>query len=307
MTATLPYRAMTQVGLMMLVVLLAGCASDGGSSGSDNAGRYSMSQDRGPQTDVDVSDVVNAVPRYEEPRRAGNKSPYTVWGKKYWVMEHASADGYVETGIASWYGRKFHGHRTSNGEIYDMYKMSAAHKSLPLPSYARVTNLDNGRSVIVRVNDRGPFHEDRLIDLSWAAAKKLDFLGSGTARVEVASITVEPDGSMTLAGNPWPEGSTPTPASRKAEAPSGEPEAPSGEALFVQLGSFSRVAPARQLEQAVRQRTGDPVRVRQITTASGEFHRVQVGPFGDPLTAERAMERLASEGFPQAMVLTDSH
>ncbi|WP_442915391.1 septal ring lytic transglycosylase RlpA family protein [Marinobacter sp. OP 3.4] len=282
--------------LALLATLLAGCASDGG-----NSGRYSMSQDRGPEADVDVSGVTNAVPRYEEPRSAGNKSPYTVWGKKYWVMEHASADGYVETGIASWYGKKFHGHLTSNGETYDMYKMSAAHRSLPLPSYARVTNLDNGRSVIVRVNDRGPFHGNRLIDLSWAAAKKLDFLGNGTARVEVAAITVRPDGSMTLAGQPWPGGSD-----TAAKAPT-EPAASSGEALFVQLGSFSQVAPARQLEQAVRRRTGDPVRVRQITTASGEFHRVQVGPFGDSKDAERAMERLASEGFPQAMVLTDSH
>lgn len=290
-------------GLLLLVALLAGCASDGGQSSS---GRYAMAQDRGPDADVDVSGVVSAVPRYEEPRNAGNKSPYTVWGKKYWVMERTRADGYVETGIASWYGKKFHGHRTSNGEIYDMYKMSAAHKSLPLPSYARVTNLDNGRSVIVRVNDRGPFHGNRLIDLSWAAAKKLGYLGSGTARVEVAAITVRPDGSMTLAGQPWP--STGGEAADPVDQPS-PPDVPAmtGEALFVQLGSFSRMAPARQLEQAVKQRTGDPVRVRQINTASGEFHRVQVGPFVDPLDAERAMERLASEGFPQAMVLTDSH
>ncbi|MFC4259407.1 septal ring lytic transglycosylase RlpA family protein [Marinobacter lacisalsi] len=290
--------------ILLGLMLVAGCATESGrSGGGDNAGRYAMAQDRGPAADVDVSGVVNAVPRYEEPRKAGNKSPYVVWGKKYWVMERASADGYVETGIASWYGKKFHGHRTSNGEIYDMYQMSAAHKSLPLPSYARVTNLDNGRSVVVRVNDRGPFHGDRLIDLSWAAAKKLDYLGSGTARVEVAAITVRPDGSMTLAGQAWPSGSG---GANEDSATAGTP-ATSGEALFVQLGSFSRVAPARQLEQSVRQRTGDPVRVRQITTASGEFHRVQVGPFGDALDAERAMERLASEGFPQAMVLTDNH
>lgn len=185
-----------------------------------------------------------------------------------------------------------------------MYEMSAAHKSLPLPSYARVTNLDNDRSVIVRVNDRGPFHGDRLIDLSWAAAKKLDFLGSGTARVEVAAITVRSDGSMTLAGEPWPSGR----GGEKADKETSEaPAAVADDALFVQLGSFSREAPARQLEQAVRQRTGEPVRIRQISTASGEFHRVQVGPFEDALDAERAMERLASEGFSQAMVLTDSH
>ena len=284
--------------LVLLALVLTGCATDSGQSG-----RYAMAQDRGPDADVDVSSVGNAVPRYEEPRTAGNKSPYTVWGRKYWVMERTRADGYVETGIASWYGKKFHGHRTSNGEIYDMYKMSAAHKSLPLPSYAQVTNLDNGRSVIVRVNDRGPFHDNRLIDLSWAAAKKLGFLGRGTARVEVAAITVRPDGSMTLAGRPWPSGK----GEQRRQVDAAEVAPASGEGLFVQLGSFSQVAPARQLEQAVRRRTGDPVRVRRITTASGEFHRVQVGPFGDPVDAERAQERLAAEGFPQAMVLTDSH
>jgi rare lipoprotein A len=288
-------------GLLLVAALFAGCASDGG-----NSGRYAMSQDRGPTDDVDVSSVVSAVPRYEEPRSAGNKSPYMVWGKRYQVMARASAEGYVESGTASWYGKKFHGHRTSNGETYDMYEMSAAHKGLPLPSYARVTNLDNGRSVVVRVNDRGPFHGDRLIDLSWAAAKKLDFLGSGTARVEVAVITVRPDGSMTLAGQAWSSGGGGTDDARDGPA-SPEVPAASGDALFVQLGSFSRVAPARQLEQTVRQRTGEPVRVRRVTMASGEFHRVQVGPFGDAVDAERAMERLASEGFPQAMVLTDSH
>lgn len=291
--------------LVALALVLAGCASK--PKETDHSGRYTIAQDHGPAQDVDVSDVRNAVPRYEQPRSAGNKSPYTVWGKQYRVMAASNADGYVQRGIASWYGKKFHGHKTSNGETYDMYKMSAAHKSLPLPSYARVTNLDNGRSVIVRVNDRGPFHGDRLIDLSWAAAKKLDFLGKGTARVEVASITVRQDGSMTLAGQPWSPDVGVHAAADDTSVEQPEPSAPEGDALFVQLGSFSQVAPARQLEQAVRQRTGESVRVRQITTASGDFHRVQVGPFGDAVDAERALERLTAEGFRQAMVLTDRH
>ncbi|MCK7543910.1 septal ring lytic transglycosylase RlpA family protein [Marinobacter bryozoorum] len=292
--------------LAVLALVVAGCSST--PTETDHSGRYTIAQDHGPAQDVDVSGTGNAVPRYEAPRSAGNKSPYTVWGKQYRVMAANDADGYVQRGIASWYGKKFHGHKTSNGEIYDMYEMSAAHKSLPLPSYARVTNLDNGRSVIVRVNDRGPFHGDRLIDLSWAAAKKLDFLGQGTARVEVASITVLQDGSMTLAGQSWsPEGSNASAVVAEATGAQPEPSPLDGNALFVQLGSFSQVAPARRLEQAVRSRTGEPVRVRQITTASGDFHRVQVGPFGDSIDAERAMERLASEGFRQAMVLTDRH
>lgn len=129
----------------------------------------------------------------------GNKSPYSVLGKQYRVLD--KVDGYVEQGTASYYGNKFHGRRTSNQEVYDMYAYSAAHKSLPLPSFARVTNLDNGQSVVVRVNDRGPFHEGRVIDLSYAAAVKLGITQRGTGRVEVRALTS--DGS-TLATAPAP-------------------------------------------------------------------------------------------------------
>ena len=133
---------------------------------------------------------VDAIPEPEvtnEPRSAvGNRKTYAVLGKKYEVLDDAK--GYVETGVASYYGKKFHGRRTSNLEVYDMYAFSAAHKTLPLPSFARVTNLDNGKSVIVRVNDRGPFHSGRLIDLSYAAATKLGYVSQGTARVEVRAL-----------------------------------------------------------------------------------------------------------------------
>jgi rare lipoprotein A len=133
---------------------------------------------------------VDAIPEPEvtnEPRSAvGNRKSYAVLGKKYEVLDDAK--GYVETGVASYYGKKFHGRRTSNLEVYDMYAFSAAHKALPLPSFARVTNLDNGKSVIVRVNDRGPFHSGRLIDLSYAAATKLGYVSQGTARVEVRAL-----------------------------------------------------------------------------------------------------------------------
>ncbi|GAB3104704.1 septal ring lytic transglycosylase RlpA family protein [Lysobacter terrae] len=138
----------------------------------------------------DIPDV-DAIPEPEitdEPRSSvGNRKTYSVLGKKYEVLD--DPQGYVETGIASFYGKKFHGRRTSNLEVYDMYAFTAAHKTLPLPSFARVTNLDNGKSVIVRVNDRGPFHEGRLIDLSYAAATKLGYVGRGTARVEVRALT----------------------------------------------------------------------------------------------------------------------
>lgn len=144
---------------------------------------------------------VDAIPEPEvraEPRsRAGNKS-YSVLGKRYHVLD--SAHGYAEEGLASYYGKKFHGRRTSSQEVYDMYAFTAAHKTLPLPSFARVTNLDNGRSIVVRVNDRGPFHAGRVIDLSYAAAVKLGYRDQGTARVRVEALTEDDDGGMLASG-----------------------------------------------------------------------------------------------------------
>ncbi|OZB18842.1 MAG: hypothetical protein B7X58_03140 [Marinobacter sp. 34-60-7] len=292
------------VMLVCALAILAGCASS--PSQPNHSSRYSIKQDRAPVTTVDVSGLENARPRYEEPRRAGNMPSYQVWGKSYRVMD--TNDGYVERGIASWYGEKFHGHKTSNGEIFDMYKMTAAHKSLRIPSYARVTNLDNGRSVIVRVNDRGPFHGDRIIDLSYAAAKKLGYQSRGTARVEVAAITVRPDGSMSLAGAAFdPDASDGVVASTEPSAGTPAARAGSGEGLFVQLGAFSQRHPAEALMAKLREHQDNPVRVRSISTQSGEFHRVQVGPFRSEDDARFAQTRLESRGFRESIVLTDSH
>jgi len=272
--------------VIVAALTLSGC----GTSPKDHSSRYTIDQDRAPQGDFDVSGLADAKPRYERPRSAGNKSPYTVWGKSYQVI--GSNEHYVKKGTASWYGEKFHGHKTSNGEVFNMYAMSAAHKSLRIPSYARVTNLDNGRSVIVRVNDRGPFHGDRLIDLSYAAAKKLGYLGTGTARVEVAAISVRPDGSMTMAGRAF--GDSPPTAGKENRA------------LFVQLGSFSQRDPAQTLLDRARRVVGDPMRVREVVTKSGRFHRVQVGPFSDEDKALEAQTRLQDQGFDESILLTDS-
>lgn len=288
-----------------VVLLLAGCA---GSPAVDHSARYTLKQDRAPAGDFDASDLANAVPQYEPPRSGGNKSPYSVWGKSYRVLP--SNDGYVARGTASWYGEKFHGHRTSNGEVFDMYAMSAAHKSMRIPGYARVTNLDNGRSVIVRVNDRGPFHGDRLIDLSYAAAKKLGYQSRGTAHVEVAAITVEPDGRMFLAGEPFnPKGAAVAEAEPEVpteEAPDAGTE-PDREGLFVQLGAFSNRDPAEALLNQARGALDQPVRLREVTTGKGRFHRVQVGPFQNEDEARYAQNLLESQGFGQSIVLTDSH
>lgn len=277
---------------VVLVAMVAALALSGcGTTPDDHSSRYTIDQDRAPRGDFDASGLADAKPRYEQPRSAGNKSPYTVWGKSYQVI--GSNERYVQRGTASWYGEKFHGHKTSNGEIFNMYAMSAAHKSLRIPSYARVTNLDNGRSVIVRVNDRGPFHGDRLIDLSYAAAKKLGYQGSGTARVEVAAINVRPDGSMTMDGRPF--GDAPPPAAGKENR-----------ALFVQLGSFSQRDPAQTLLDRARRVVGNPMRVREVVTKSGRFHRVQVGPFSNEDEALEAQTRLQDQGFDESILLTDN-
>lgn len=275
MNNTSYYRSMY---LLLLIVALSGCASEPSS-------RYSISQDRAPAEDFDVSDLKDAVPRYEPPRRAGNKSPYTVWGEKYTVLKDPG--DYVARGTASWYGEKFHGHKTSNGETFDMYAMSAAHKSLPIPCYARVKNLDNGREVIVRVNDRGPFHGDRLIDLSYAAAKKLGYQARGTARVEVAVITVSPDGRDSVAGD------------NKVKSPPAPPQGK--DKLFVQVAAFSKAGSAEQLSRQLQGVTGSPVRV----WTAGNVHRVQVGPFVHRKVAEKQRLLIENNGFGKPIVVSD--
>ena len=319
------------------LTMLVGCAS--APPEKDHSGRYTIRQDRAPDGNFDASGLKDAQPRYEEPRRAGNKSPYTVWGKKYSVMD--DNDGYVAEGMASWYGEKFHGHKTSNGEVFDMYQMTAAHKSLRIPSYARVTNLANGRSVIVRVNDRGPFHGDRMIDLSYAAAKRLGYQGQGVAQVEVAAITVRPDGDMFVANQPFggavrsqavavqqptshtqsrPESGRTEPqrepvvsAKLSAAEPivTGSPdsasaEAPAVQGVFVQLASFSSNAAAEKLIRRVQNRVQTPMRVKVADTGGGRFHRVQAGPFNNEQSALKAQQLLQTHGFHQTILLTDS-
>jgi len=166
-----------------LIMVLSICFISACSSGY---GRYQQKHDSTPERLPNSSELHDATPRAETHSRGGNKH-YQVRGKHYQVLK--SAENFSAIGIASWYGRKFHGHLTSNGEIYDMYAMSAAHKNLPLPTYLKVVNNDNGLSVIVRVNDRGPFHESRIIDLSYSAAYKLDMLKTGTANVTITAIT----------------------------------------------------------------------------------------------------------------------
>ena len=218
-------------------------------------------RDGGPERPVDVSGVKDAVPRQEPRTRAGNASPYTVFGKEYHVLR--SSRGFRQTGVASWYGTKFHGRTTANGEIYDMFAMTAAHKSLPIPSYVKVTNLDNGRSVVVRVNDRGPFHGDRIIDLTYAAAAKLDFVDRGIATVEV--VALEPGQSAAQA------------AAIEADTAVKEP--------FLQAGAFGSKSAALALRQRLSQLTTLPVTVKK-GRGGDLLYRVHIGPVDDSQIAE---------------------
>ena len=205
---------LTQYGLALLAaLLLAACSATpdyaGSADNSDDAaskppvnrndGRYSQDRDSYPSNPPNLDQLPDLLPRYE-PYSARGNNDYEVLGKNYRVLP--KADGFREQGTASWYGEKFHGHLTSNGEIYDMYALSAAHKNLPLPSYVRVTNLDNGKSTIVRVNDRGPFHEGRVIDLSYAAAYKLGVLQTGTGRVQLEALSPAPEPGQRQLGGP---------------------------------------------------------------------------------------------------------
>jgi len=259
--------------------------------------------------------VPDAVPRVEPRSRYGNPPFYEVFGKRYYVL--SSSVGYWERGVASWYGPGFHKERTSTGESYDMYGMTAAHKTLPLPAYVRVTNLQNGRSVVVRVNDRGPFVSNRIIDLSYTAAAKLDMLRHGTAMVEIRSIdpTVAPPLTLAAAGSPAPSGSpapAPVPAAAPltvmpaAQTPSPTPAAAlGGPGLFVQAGAFSDPANAQRLAARLRGGSYGEVYVRDDQIAGRKMYRVRIGPVPNVAEFDRVVAALERAGVKDAHLALD--
>ncbi len=246
--------------------------------------------DSGPSAPIDVSGLVEPVPRDEPRSRYGNRSPYKVLGKNYHVMD--SARGYAERGTASWYGTKFNGRATSSGEIYDICAFTAAHKTLPLPSFVRVSNLDNGRSVIVRVNDRGPFHSGRIIDLSYAAAVRLGVDRTGTARVEVRAIT---DGQE--AAGP---ASAPVPASVPAPATPALPT--TGPRRIVQVGSFADKDNARRLSDRLDDAGIQDVDMDAVEVDGRDLWRVRIGPV-KPDDLPELFSRLRGLGITGARLL----
>ena len=239
--------------------------------------------------------IADAIPRPEPLHRYANR-PYTVLGRDY--VPATALRRYRERGIASWYGRKFHGEKTSTGETYDMYKMTAAHPTLPLPCYARVTNVNTGKSVVVRVNDRGPFLHDRIIDLSYAAANKLGIAQSGSGLVEVEAIV--PADLLLADASPPLSPVTVT----EASAPSLAPDIPLSVApggFAVQLGAFANYANAQNfLAHVQNQLASVPVeaKVRQV----GGLFRVYVGPYPDREEARRIADRLKNAFGFAAMV-----
>ncbi len=294
----------------LTALLLQACGGSGNSGGSSNGssnGKYGYG-DGPPPRDIDVSNLPDAVPKVEPIRKAGNKSPYTVLGKTYQVLP--SSLGYRERGIASWYGNKFHGRKTSNGEIYSMYEMTAAHKSLPIPSYVKVTNLDNGRTVVVRVNDRGPFHGSRIIDLSYAAAKKLDYSNKGTANVEVVAIDpmarqansrqtnlAKVDSVQETPLKPTPVAGHATTASTVNSSSSEHYKLPGN--TYLQVGAFNSALAAESLSKRIEGLSSYPVVVRHQKKPKTMF-KVLIGPVRNNLklldlrTLLRQAENLSS-------------
>ncbi len=271
-----------------LAITLAGC---GGNRSKDGPGSGRISNLPG-----DAVPRPEARSKYGNGRDTGNGPQYEVFNKTYIVMP--SSVGYRERGVASWYGKKFHGNLTSNREVYDMYGMTAAHKTLPLPTYVRVRNLRNNKSIVVRVNDRGPFVSNRIIDLSYAAAMRLDMIRDGTSLVEVTAINFdEPAGdrpARTQTPSRPPLVSTPSVTS-EATAPK----------IFAQVGAFGeRSNAAGRLAQLSRSGISDAF-IHEDTSASPTLYRVRIGPVASVAQYDQVVEKLRSLGIKDPYLITE--
>ena len=271
------FKIVASVATLFVIV---SCSSVSSPPENPNDGRYSITQDRAPSKPIELGSIPDVVPAPVVRTLAGNRSPYSVLGETYFVLP--SEEGYSERGIASWYGEKFHGHKTSNGEVFDMYHVSAAHKSLPIPSFLKVTNLDNNRTIVVRVNDRGPFHGDRIIDLSYAAALKLGYAEIGTARVELEAIVTE------KLSNEYGLGQDSN-LKRGAIKPSRSSE------QYLQVAAFSNQLSAKRLSQKLKEMIISPVLVSSMKDSAGKvLYRVRIGPIDDPAELKKITEQLVS-------------
>lgn len=246
-------NTMRTFSYLPVLILMVGCSS----------GRYQYSDDHQADTIPPLAHIEDVIPRYEPYSRGGN-SNYRVRGIDYKVMKGVTS--FTEQGYASWYGNKFHGHLTSNGERYDMFAMSAAHKNLPLPSYVKVTNLENNKNIIVRVNDRGPFHEGRVIDLSYAAADKLDIVKSGTAKVKVELIHI-PEQQST----------------HKKDFLNGY--------FYIQYLVTSQAEKAEKLGKQLAEK----YQVEHVAVKEGANYRLRLGPISSEKEAQQLLSKLQKE------------
>jgi len=253
--------------IILFTLLLSSCSTT-------HHRRYKYRDDFAPNFKVNPNDIQNPVPTAEPISKHGNPSSYVVLGKRYYVLK--SAQGYDQTGIASWYGMKFHDHKTANGEEYDVAKMTGANKVLPLPTYVQVTNLKTGKKIIVRINDRGPFHENRIIDLSYVAAAKLGMLPTGTALVEVKAINPN---------NPH-------------ETECSTPIVPIGRGhIYLQIGAFSIEDNATRLQSKIENLTTYPVIIQTGTLNNQPIYRVQIGPIPNVDNTDALHHKLLTMGL----------
>lgn len=274
--------------LITVILVISGC-----STGPLQRG------DGAPDVHVNVAAIPDAVPRHEPMSKYGNPDTYVVHGKRYTTRKHSR--GFIQRGIASWYGTKFHGRRTSSGESYNMYAMTAAHKTLPLPTYVEVINLDNNRRITVKVNDRGPFHEGRIIDLSYAAAIKLGIDKTGTGRVEVRAIDPSnPKAHRTGASKPAqpvnPIASQPTPIPTNIAATQN---------LYLQVGAFSSRVNAESLRTRLASVADNPIHIFPGNNPSQPVYRVRIGPLANDVEAQKLASRLIGEGITNSSVVID--
>lgn len=297
--------------LLSLALVLAGCASDGP-----------------PPSPRDLSGIPDAIPR-DEPVKPWSNRPYEVSG--VWYTPLTTARGYREKGLASWYGTKFHGRLTSSREPYDMYAMTAAHKTLPLPCYVRVTNLKNGKSTVLRVNDRGPFHDGRVIDLSYAAAAKLGIAAHGTGTVEVVGLVPSDYSPLDGPGQeladsrrrvdptslpPPPEPAYHPPLIKAGPYAAGHAPATSRQQfagaaagagqIFVQLGAFSTRASAENLARQLERDYGVTTAITPTRSANGlTLHRLRLGPVADAEEADALVARLAQANLGRPLLIVE--
>jgi rare lipoprotein A len=277
-----------------VALTLAACGSpsrrDETTSTAPHGGGYYKDDGPGDVIPANLADIPDAVPRAEPLNRYANR-PYEVFGKRYVPLTRVQP--YHEQGMASWYGRRYHAKSTSSGETYDMYAMSAAHPTLPIPSYARVTNVSNGRSVVVRINDRGPFLGGRVIDLSYAAAYKLGYIGDGSARVDVDAIVPGEPAQVARTAAAQQRSADSTQAVQATDTGSVETvQAPAG--IYLQLAAFSAQASAESMRERLA-RELDWLATRIYVVSSGDLYKLQLGPYASRDDAVGVAQRIAHE------------